>query len=43
MTSQISLVQQDLKSNLTIELKSSKNDYTSYFGCYAEGKWEGIA
>jgi peptide/nickel transport system substrate-binding protein len=43
MTSQIQLVQQDLKRNLNIELKISKNDYTTYFGRYAEGKWEGTA
>jgi peptide/nickel transport system substrate-binding protein len=43
MTSQIQLVQQDLKRNLNIELKLTKNDYTSYFGRYAEGKWEGTA
>jgi peptide/nickel transport system substrate-binding protein len=43
MTSQIQLVQQDLKRNLNIELKITKNDYTSYFGRYAEGKWEGTA
>jgi peptide/nickel transport system substrate-binding protein len=41
MTSQIQLVQQDLKRNLNIELKITKNDYTTYFGRYAEGKWEG--
>jgi peptide/nickel transport system substrate-binding protein len=41
MTSQIQLVQQDLKRNLNIELKISKLDYTTYFGRYAEGKWEG--
>lgn len=27
----------------TIRLKISKNDYTTYFGRYAEGKWEGTA
>jgi peptide/nickel transport system substrate-binding protein len=43
MTSQIQLVQQDLKRNLNIELKITKNDYTTYFGRYAEGKWEGTA
>ena len=43
MTSQIQLVQQDLKRNLNIELKISKNDYTTFFGRYAEGKWEGTA
>src|SRR6266478_5778963 len=43
MTSQIQLVQQDLKRNLNIELTITKNDYTTYFGRYAEGKWEGTA
>src|SRR5499433_2054320 len=41
MTSQIQLVQQDLKRNLNIELQITKLDYTTYFGRYAEGKWEG--
>ena len=40
---QIQLVQQDLKRNLNIELAITKNDYTTYFGRYAEGKWEGMA
>jgi peptide/nickel transport system substrate-binding protein len=43
MTSQIQLVQQDLKRNLNIELEIAKNDYTTYFGRYAEGKWDGTA
>jgi peptide/nickel transport system substrate-binding protein len=43
MTSQIQLVQQDLKRNLNIELKITKQDYTTYFGRYAEGKWDGTA
>ena len=43
MTSQVQLVQQDLKKNLNIELKISKLDYTTYFGRYAEGKWDGMA
>ena len=41
LTSQVQLVQQDLKRNLNIELQISKLDYTTYFGRYAEGKWEG--
>ena len=41
LTSQIQLAQQDLKRNLNIELKITKQDYTTYFGRYAEGKWEG--
>jgi peptide/nickel transport system substrate-binding protein len=43
ITSQIQLVQQDLKRNLNIELKITKTDYTTYFGRYAEGKWDGTA
>jgi ABC-type transport system substrate-binding protein len=43
MTSQIQLMQQDLKRNLNIEMEITKNDYTTYFGRYAEGKWEGTA
>ena len=43
MTSQIQLVQQDLKRNLNIEVEITKNDYTTYFGRYAEGKWDGTA
>jgi peptide/nickel transport system substrate-binding protein len=43
MTSQIQLVQQDLKRNLNIELKITKTDYTTYFGRYTEGKWDGTA
>ncbi len=41
LTSQIQLAQQDLKRNLNIELQITKQDYTTYFGRYAEGKWEG--
>jgi peptide/nickel transport system substrate-binding protein len=43
MTSQVQLVQQDLKRNLNIEVKITKNDYTTYYGRYAEGKWEGAS
>lgn len=43
MTSQIQVVQQDLKRNLNIEIKITKQDYTTYFGRYAEGKWDGTA
>ena len=43
MTSQVQLVQQDLKRNLNIELKITKTDYTTYFGRYTEGKWDGTA
>jgi len=41
MTSQIQLVQQDLKRNLNIELTIAESDYTTYFGRYAQGDWEG--
>src|SRR5262244_1359853 len=43
MTSQVQLVQLDLKKNLNINIKISKLDYTTYFGRYAEGKWDGMA
>jgi peptide/nickel transport system substrate-binding protein len=43
MTSQIQLVQQDLKRNLNIDIKINKLDYTTYYGRYAEGKWDGMA
>jgi len=43
MTSQVQLVQQDLKRNLSINVKITKLDYTSYYGRYVEGKWEGMA
>src|SRR5438309_4629424 len=43
MSSQVQLVQQDLKKNLNINVKISKLDYTSYYGRYAEGKWDGMA
>jgi peptide/nickel transport system substrate-binding protein len=43
MTSQIQLVQQDLKKNLNIDVKISKLDYTTFYGRYAEGKWDGMA
>jgi len=43
MTSQIQLVQQDLKKNLNINVKISKLDYTTYYGRYVEGKWDGMA
>jgi peptide/nickel transport system substrate-binding protein len=42
MTSQIQLVQQDLKKNLNINVKISKLDYTGYYGRYVEGKWDGM-
>jgi peptide/nickel transport system substrate-binding protein len=43
MTSQVQLVQQDLKRNLNIDVKITKLDYTTYYGRYAEGKWDGMA
>src|SRR6266699_5680625 len=43
MSSQVQLVQQDLKKNLNIEIKISKLDYTTFFGRYADGKWDGMA
>jgi peptide/nickel transport system substrate-binding protein len=43
MTSQVQLVQQDLKRNLNINAKISKLDYTGYYGRYVEGKWDGMA
>jgi peptide/nickel transport system substrate-binding protein len=43
MTSQVQLVQQDLKKNLNVNMKISKLDYTSYYGRYVEGKWDGMA
>jgi peptide/nickel transport system substrate-binding protein len=43
MTSQVQLVQQDLKKNLNINVKITKLDYTTYYGRYAEGKWDGMA
>ena len=43
MTSQVQLVQQDLKKNLNIDVKITKLDYTTYYGRYVEGKWDGMA
>jgi peptide/nickel transport system substrate-binding protein len=43
MTSQVQLVQADLKKNLNINVKISKLDYTSYYGRYVDGKWDGMA
>jgi peptide/nickel transport system substrate-binding protein len=42
MTSQVQLVQQDLKKNLNIDVKISKLDYTTYYGRYVDSKWEGM-
>src|SRR5713101_2303623 len=43
MTSQVQLVQQDLKRNLNINVRITKLDYTTYYGRYVEGKWDGMA
>jgi peptide/nickel transport system substrate-binding protein len=43
MTSQVQLVQQDLKRNLNIDIKISKLDYTTYYGRYVDSKWEGMS
>jgi peptide/nickel transport system substrate-binding protein len=43
MTSQVQLVQQDLKRNLNIDVKITKLDYTTYYGRYVESKWDGMA
>jgi ABC-type oligopeptide transport system substrate-binding subunit len=36
-------VQADLKKNLNINVKISKMDYTTYYGKYVEGKWDGLS
>jgi len=43
MTSQVQLVQSDLKKNLNINVKITKMDYTSYYGRYVESKWDGMS
>jgi peptide/nickel transport system substrate-binding protein len=43
MTSEVQLVQQDLKKNLSIDVKITKLDYTTYYGRYVEGKWDGMS
>jgi len=42
MSSQVQLVQQDLRKNLNIDVKITKLDYTTYYGRYVEGKWDGM-
>jgi peptide/nickel transport system substrate-binding protein len=42
MTSQVQLVQQDLKQNLNVNVKITKLDYTTYYGRYVESKWDGM-
>jgi ABC-type transport system substrate-binding protein len=43
MTSQVQLVQQDLKKHLNIDIKITKLDYTTYYGRFVEGKWDGMS
>jgi peptide/nickel transport system substrate-binding protein len=43
MTSQVQLVQQDLKKNLNIDIKIQKLDYTTYYGRYVDSKWDGMS
>jgi peptide/nickel transport system substrate-binding protein len=43
MTSQVQLVQSDLKKNLNINVKITKMDYTSYYGRYVDSKWDGMS
>src|SRR5204862_7303966 len=43
MTSQVQLVQQELKKNLNIDIKITKLDYTTYYGRYVDSKWEGMS
>ena len=43
MTSQVQLVQSDLKKNLNIDVKITKMDYTTYYGRYADLKWDGLS
>ena len=43
MTSQVQLVQADLKKNLNVDVKITKLDYTTYYGRYADLKWEGLS
>jgi peptide/nickel transport system substrate-binding protein len=43
MTSQVQLVQAELKKNLNVDVKITKMDYTTYYGRYADLKWEGLS
>ena len=43
MSSQVQVVQQDLKKNLNIDVKITKLDYTTYYGRFVEGKWDGMS
>jgi peptide/nickel transport system substrate-binding protein len=43
MTSEVQLVQQDLKKNLNIDIKITKLDYTTYYSRYVDSKWDGLS
>src|SRR5881628_3837288 len=43
MSSQVQLVQQDLKKHLNINVKITKLDYTGYYGRYVDSKWDGMS
>ena len=43
MTSQVQLVQQELKKILNIDVKITKLDYTTYYGRYVDSKWDGMS
>jgi peptide/nickel transport system substrate-binding protein len=43
LSSEVQLVQQDLKRNLNIDVKITKLDYTTYYGRYVENKWDGMS
>src|SRR5207237_7380618 len=43
MTSEVQLVQQDLRKNLNIDVKITKLDYTTYYGRYVDNKWDGMS
>jgi ABC-type transport system substrate-binding protein len=43
MTSQVQLVQSDLRKNLNIDVKITKLDYTTYYGRYVDSKWDGMS
>ena len=43
MSSQVQVVQQDLQRHLNINMKITKLDYTTYYGRYVEGKWDGMS
>jgi len=43
MTSQVQLVQQDLKRNLNIDVSITKLDYTTYYSRYVDSKWDGMS